>query len=150
MEDQNLARRIDDGPNGEARFELHMPDGPALLTFEGGTIGGAQSDRIISTLERFVKAQETEQPPKMLLLELPEGMHARLTALKPKHWLLRTDGDGHWFHIPAGAAEDFDRMLEIGEEVDNYEEFSRKFDKYRTGGGFSHIKCYPPDDADGA
>lgn len=41
-----------------------------------------------------------------------------------------TDGDCHWFLIPVGLEDEFNSLLENGEE-DYYTEFSNRFEEYR-------------------
>lgn len=48
----------------------------------------------------------------------------------PSKFRFRTDGDGHWYLIPAELSTMFSQMLDDGEE-DYYCEFNNKFEEYR-------------------
>ncbi len=53
---------------------------------------------------------------------------------------LESDDDGHDYLIPATRKEEFDRLLEQGED-DYYEAFSAAFNDYAVGGALT-VKLY--------
>jgi len=61
---------------------------------------------------------------------------------------LRQDESSHWYLVPSDKVGDFDALTS---QIERYEEYTDKwgelvnkfiddFDKYRTGGGVSHLK----------
>jgi hypothetical protein len=53
-----------------------------------------------------------------------------------------TDGDGHWYVVPAEKASQFNSILRNCEEQDDYEIFEVTFGKYRTGGDINLVQLY--------
>ena len=61
---------------------------------------------------------------------------------------LRQDESSHWYLVPEDEVKSFDRMADEAcsaptweEQEDLWIDFSRKFDKYRLGGGYTDVKC---------
>lgn len=50
------------------------------------------------------------------------------------------DNDGHWFVIPAEMIDDFRRLRDGGEKIED--EFIEKFSQYMTGGDLNNVQLY--------
>lgn len=65
-------------------------------------------------------------------------------------FVFRQDESMHWYRVPAGKADEFDRLMretrEAGRGSDEFyekvNEFEDKFGQYRTGGGPEQVEFY--------
>lgn len=59
--------------------------------------------------------------------------------MSSKYWVLRRDGDGHWYQFPEEDILDFEYLLN-----NNFrDEFRVRFEKYQIN-GIENVRCYPP------
>ena len=59
-----------------------------------------------------------------------------------KKVIAKQDGDCHWYVFPAEMLDDFNKLEELGDSIDDYSEFEDKFSVYRTGGDLNIIQLY--------
>lgn len=54
-------------------------------------------------------------------------------------WIFRTDDDGHWYLIPLHMAEEFDSLLSLGQDEDDYLDFEMTFGACRSDGPHAYV-----------
>lgn len=63
----------------------------------------------------------------------------------PLQKVIAVECDGDWYVIPSEMKEEFNRLSELAEVSENYDEqdeFNEKFGGYATGGDLNNIQLY--------
>jgi hypothetical protein len=67
-------------------------------------------------------------------------------TLKGRRMCLMSDGDGHYYVIPASLRNEFNQLLEESEAKDDHTEFCDEFDEYRINGPHTLTFTDPQED----